>query len=255
MKEVTFHLEVFDGPLDLLLHLLSKNKVEITDIPIAEILEQYLAYIRQMQEFDLEVASEFITMAAQLMYIKSKMLLPVYQDEEAEDPRAGLVEALLEYQQFREAGTMLGDRSALGRDLFVKGQEVLEKDPTRVDYHYTYDTLTKAIETILQRSERKLPPPVTAFRGIIGREAVPVEDKIRDLIRWFTKQEVVCFEDVVLSAKSRSEVVAIFLAVLELSKTRKIHIEDGESGYLLTLAPAEAAAEEPEREEETHGPA
>ena len=77
MKEVTFHLEVFDGPLDLLLHLLSKNKVEITDIPIAKILEQYLAYIRQMQEFDLEVASEFITMAAQLMYIKSKMLLPV----------------------------------------------------------------------------------------------------------------------------------------------------------------------------------
>ena len=74
MKEVTFHLEVFDGPLDLLLHLLSKNKVEITDIPIAEILEQYLAYIRQMQEFDLEVASEFITMAAQLMYIKSKMM-------------------------------------------------------------------------------------------------------------------------------------------------------------------------------------
>ena len=98
MKEVTFHLEVFDGPLDLLLHLLSKNKVEITDIPIAEILEQYLAYIRQMQEFDLEVASEFITMAAQLMYIKSKMLLPVYQDEEADDPRAGLVEALLEYR-------------------------------------------------------------------------------------------------------------------------------------------------------------
>ena len=82
MKEVTFHLEVFDGPLDLLLHLLSKNKVEIQDIPIAEILDQYLSYIRQMQEFDLEIASEFITMAAQLMYIKSKMLLPVYARSE-----------------------------------------------------------------------------------------------------------------------------------------------------------------------------
>ena len=87
MKEVTFHLEVFDGPLDLLLHLLSKNKVEIQDIPIADILEQYLSYIRQMQEFDLEIASEFITMAAQLMYIKSKMLLPVYAEEPQEDPR------------------------------------------------------------------------------------------------------------------------------------------------------------------------
>lgn len=252
MKEVTFHLEVFDGPLDLLLHLLSKNKVEITDIPIAEILEQYLVYIRQMQEFDLEIASEFITMAAQLMYIKSKMLLPVYQDEEAEDPRAGLVEALLEYQQFREASNILADRSALGRDLFVKGQEVLEKDKTRIDYHYTYDTLAKAIETILQRSERKLPPPVTAFRGIVGREAVPVEDKIRDLIRWFTKQELVCFEDVVRSAASRSEIVAIFLAVLELSKTRKIHIEDSETGYILTLTPAENTVVQ-DREEGSNG--
>ena len=85
MKEVTFHLEVFDGPLDLLLHLLSKNKVEIKDIPIASILDQYLEYIRQMKEFDLEVASEFITMAAQLMYIKSKMLLPQEEPEDTEE--------------------------------------------------------------------------------------------------------------------------------------------------------------------------
>ena len=116
MKEVTFHLEVFDGPLDLLLHLLSKNKVEIKDIPIASILDQYLEYIRQMKEFDLEVASEFITMAAQLMYIKSKMLLPVYEDENQEDPRASLVEALLEYQRIKEAGSVLSLRAQIGRD-------------------------------------------------------------------------------------------------------------------------------------------
>ena len=125
MKEVTFHLEVFDGPLDLLLHLLSKNKVEIKDIPIAAILDQYLEYIRRMQEFDMEVASEFITMAAQLMYIKSKMLLPVYEDTAEEDPRAGLVEALLEYQRIKEAGSVLSLRAQIGRDIFVKGQEHL----------------------------------------------------------------------------------------------------------------------------------
>ena len=125
MKEVTFHLEVFDGPLDLLLHLLSKNKVEIKDIPIAAILDQYLEYIRRMQEFDMEVASEFITMAAQLMYIKSKMLLPVYEDTAEEDPRAGLVEALLEYQRIKEAGSVLSLRAQIGRDIFVKGQEPL----------------------------------------------------------------------------------------------------------------------------------
>ena len=126
MKEVTFHLEAFDGPLDLLLHLLSKNKVDIRDIPIAQILDQYLEYIQLMQEFDLEVASEFITMAAQLMSIKSKMLLPVYDDEPEEDPRAGLVEALLEYQRIKSAGTVLNSRAELGRDLFTRGQEPLE---------------------------------------------------------------------------------------------------------------------------------
>ena len=120
MKEVTFHLEVFDGPLDLLLHLLSKNKVEIKDIPIASILDQYLEYIRQMKEFDLEVASEFITMAAQLMFIKSKMLLPVYEDENEEDPRASLVEALLEYQRIKEAGSVLSLRAQIGVDLLYE---------------------------------------------------------------------------------------------------------------------------------------
>ena len=116
-------LEVFEGPLDLLLHLIEKNKIDIYDIPIVEITDQYLEYIQLMQEFDLEVASEFITMAAQLMYIKSKMLLPVYDDEPEEDPRAGLVEALLEYQRIKSAGTVLNSRAELGRDAFCIGKQ------------------------------------------------------------------------------------------------------------------------------------
>ena len=110
--------------------LLSKNKIEIRDINISDILEQYTAYLEQMEDMDLEVASEFITMAAQLMYIKSKMLLPVYEDEAEEDPRADLVEALLEYQRIKEAGSALSLRAQIGRDIFVKGQEQLEKDQT-----------------------------------------------------------------------------------------------------------------------------
>ena len=243
MKEVTFHLEVFDGPLDLLLHLLSKNKVEIKDIPIAQILEQYLEYIRQMQEFDLEVASEFITMAAQLMYIKSKMLLPVYEDENQEDPRAELVEALLEYQRIKEAGSVLSLRAQIGRDLFVKGQEPLEKEKTEFVGSYSYEVLTRALEDILQRAQRKLPPPVTAFQGIVGRETVPVDDKIAQIVQMFVHKPKLSFEQLVLSAQSRSEIVAIFLAVLELSKTRKIMIEDGEEGdCTLRLATREEQA-------------
>ena len=243
MKEVTFHLEVFDGPLDLLLHLLSKNKVEIKDIPIASILDQYLEYIRQMKEFDLEVASEFITMAAQLMYIKSKMLLPVYEDENQEDPRASLVEALLEYQRIKEAGSVLSLRAQIGRDLFVKGQEQLEKEKSAFIGSYSYEVLTRALEDILQRAQRKLPPPVTAFQGIVGRETVPVDDKIGEIVRLFVKKPKLSFEKLVLSAKSRSEIVAIFLAVLELSKTRKIMIEETEAGdCTLRLATEEEQA-------------
>ena len=243
MKEVTFHLEVFDGPLDLLLHLLSKNKVEIKDIPIASILDQYLEYIRQMKEFDLEVASEFITMAAQLMYIKSKMLLPVYEDENQDDPRASLVEALMEYQRIKEAGSVLSLRAQIGRDLFVKGQEQLEKEKSAFTGSYSYEVLTRALEDILQRAQRKLPPPMTGLQGIVGRETVPVDDKIGEIVRLFLKQPKLSFEKLVLSAKSRSEIVAIFLAVLELSKTRKIMIEETESGdCTLRLATKEEQA-------------
>lgn len=235
MKTVTFHLEQFEGPLDLLLNLIQKNKVNIYDIPISLVLEQYMDYIQTMREFDLEVAAEFITMAAQLMLIKSKMLLPVYEEDAPDDPRAGLVEALLEYQRFKQVGGYLSTRSELGRDLFVKPQERLEKNKVTV-YAYDSSVLARVIREILQRSERKLPPPVGAFSGIVGREPVPVADKIAALVRMFTRQRAVDFEQAVLECKDRSEIIALFLAVLELSKTRKICIEDLDGGYKLTLA-------------------
>ncbi len=236
MKEVTFHLEVFDGPLDLLLQLLSKNKVDIRDIPIADILEQYLEYIRRMQEFDLEVASEFITMAAQLMYIKSKMLLPTHQEEEGEDPREALVEALLEYQRFKELSSVLDSMSEIGRDLFVKQAEILEKDPSRVPINGTVEELIRAVEVIFQRTEIRLPPPVSSFAGIVEREEVSIEDKLSSLVSMFKNHRVINLEKLFLSQKSRPELVALFLAVLELSKDRKIIIEDTDLGYTLRLA-------------------
>lgn len=236
MNEVTFHLESFDGPLDLLLHLISKNKVEITDIPIAEILRQYLEYIKLMQEFDLDVASEFITMAAHLMQIKSKMLLPVYDEETEEDPRAQLVEQLLEYQRFKEAGGLLGEKSELGRDLYVRGQEPLEKDYTDIVYANTAEQLLKAIDDILQRAERRLPPPITAFKSIVGKESVPVGGRITHILHLFTKQESIKLEDLLLTSQSRSEIVAYFLAILELSKNGRVVLDYEEDDYYLRLS-------------------
>jgi segregation and condensation protein A len=177
------------------------------------------------------------------MYIKSKMLLPVYEDENQDDPRASLVEALMEYQRIKEAGSVLSLRAQIGRDLFVKGQEQLAKEKSAFNGSYSYEVLTRALEDILQRAQRKLPPPVTAFQGIVGRETVPVDDKIGEIVRLFVKQPKLSFEKLVLSAKSRSEIVAIFLAVLELSKTRKIMIEETKSGdCTLRLATKEEQA-------------
>jgi len=237
-QPVTFRLEVFEGPLDLLLHLISRSKVDIRDIPIALILEQYLEYIRQMQEFNLEVASEFITMAAQLMYIKSKMLLPVHDDAlPEEDPRAALVEALLEYQQFKEVSGVLAEMGEIGRDLFVKPAERLEKDPNRVPINGTVEQLMAAIEDILGRAETRLPPPASSFSGIVRQEDVPMGEKLAQLVALFRKRDRVDFEALVLESRSRSELVALFLAVLELSKDRKIIIEDKpQQGYILRLA-------------------
>lgn len=236
MNEVTFHLDSFDGPLDLLLHLISKNKVEITDIPIAEILRQYLEYIRVMQEFDLDVASEFITMAAQLMQIKSKMLLPVYEDEGEEDPRAQLVEQLLEYQRFKEAGGYLGDISEAGRDLYIRPQEHLDKDYSDVVYDHTAEQLLKAIDEIMQRAQRRMPPPITAFKSIVGKEAVPVNGRITHILHLFTKNETIKLETLLLSSKSRSEIVAYFLAILELSKNGRVVLDYEQDDYYLRLS-------------------
>ena len=235
MADVSFRLEVFEGPLDLLLHLLSKNKIEIKDSPIAEILTQYLAYIEQMREFDMEVAADFISMAAQLVYIKSKMLLPVYEEEDAEDPRAALIQALEEYQRIKQVSSRLGVMSEVGRDLYVRPQEPLDKKREQL-FRNTPQDLLRAIQDILERSDRKLPPPIRAFTGIVGREPVPVDRKIDLLIRRFKQHDLLDFSALVLESGSRSDIVALFLAVLELSKSRKIMIEGEEGQYYLRLA-------------------
>lgn len=128
-EKITFHLSAFDGPLDLLLHLIAKNKVNIYDIPISLILEQYMEILREAQEADMEVAGDFIAMAAQLMLIKSRMLLPKEKNEEdeEEDPRAMLVEQLLEYQRIREVQPYFKRHSDVGRDILTRPPEPIER--------------------------------------------------------------------------------------------------------------------------------
>lgn len=225
--KITFHLTAFDGPLDLLLHLIAKNKVNIYDIPISLILEQYIEILRGAQSADMEVAGDFIAMAAQLMLIKSRMLLPKEpKDDEDDDPRAQLVEQLLEYQRIREVQPFFREHSDAGRDFLTRPPEPLERKKT-FDGTLPPEKLPDAARRMLTRIGRKLPPPVSAFSGIVGRERVPVHTRITAILLRFRRRAKLNFRSLFDDTHSRSEIVATFLAVLELSKTRRIYI-DGE---------------------------
>lgn len=223
-------LEDFDGPLDVILQLLSKNKIEIQDIKIASILEQYLAYLDEMKRMDMEIASEFITMASHLMLIKTKMLLSAAEQQEALSEMELLIRSLEERQrkdaftQIKTAVAFLSQRSEIGLGLFTKGQEPFERDLT---YRYQHDPedLVRAMTAISERSERALPPPSTNFTGIVGREPYPVTKKAAEVLKKLLSHGVSAFRKLFRGNRSRSEIVATFLAVLELCRVKSVTLE------------------------------
>ncbi len=228
-----FHLDNFDGPLDLLLHLIAVNKVNIYDIPIAEILEQYMAVLDEAHAMDLDVAGDFVAMAAQLVYIKSKMLLPRAEEEEEEDPRTSLVELLLEYQRIKGVIPYFREKGEFGRDIFVKPPEDLRHGP--IEYRQTVRDLARAADRMLRKGKKRVPPSANAFQGIVGHEPFPVEVRITSILRRFFRSERLNFMRLFDDAKNRSEIVATFLAVLELSKTRRVMLEGEGEDMELTL--------------------
>ena len=233
MEQLKFSLEVFDGPLELLLHLISKNKVSIYDIPISLILEQYMEYIEDLKKMDLEVSSAFIEMAAQLMLIKSRMLLPKAEEEE-EDPRMSLAEALAEYKRYKAVlGKLREDQQNAGIT-YVRRTEHLEFDKKH-KLSYETETLTEAYRNVLRRSARALPPPLKSFHGIVGHQIASVPARILGVLRLLKRQMTCSFRSLFRSAKSRSEIVATFLAVLELSKSKHVEMESREDDLYLTF--------------------
>ena len=228
-------VEDFEGPLDVIFLLLSKNKIEIQDVSITAILEQYLAYLDEMKRLDMEIASEFITMASHLMLIKTKMLLSAAEAAEAQTELDLLRQSLVERQrrealeQIRMAVTVLEPRNEVGRCLFVKQPEPLRKDSTYRYRHEPQDML-RALDEIAERSQRRLPPPTVNFKGIVGKEPYPVTRKATELIRNLVLRGIERLKNLFKGSKTRSEIVATFLAVLELCKTNSVCLEDDTSG-------------------------
>ena len=231
----TEEMEDFEGPLDVILILLSKNKIEIQDVSITAILEQYLAYLDEMKRLDMEIASEFITMASHLMLIKTKMLLSAAEQAEAENELDLIRQSLLERQrkeameQIRTAITVLEPRNEIGRCLFTKEPEPLKRDQT-YRYRHEPEDLLRALEEIAERNRRRLPPPTVNFKGIVGKEPYPVTKKAGEILRNLVLRGVQRLKSLFKDSRSRSEMVATFLAILELCKTNSVCLEDDVSG-------------------------
>ena len=228
-------LEIFEGPLDLLLHLIKKNEVSITDIPIATITEQYLSTLELIQSLNLDVAGEFLVMAATLIHIKSRMLLPPGEEEDEEeeggDPREELIRRLLEYQRFKEAAEELEKREILRRDVFVRPSEVPDEMESVEFEGLSLFDLISALRHVLDRFPEERVHEVTL-------ERISVREKMSSLLDDLQRRGKVIFQSLFEAAVSRLEVVVTFLAMLELVKIRAIRIaqEEREGPIVIELA-------------------
>jgi segregation and condensation protein A len=227
-------LEIFEGPLDLLLHLIKKNEVSITDIPIAAITEQYLATLELMETLSLDLAGEFLVMAATLVHIKSRMLLPpdeteLEDEEEGGDPRDELVRRLLEYQRFKDAAGELERRDVLKRDVFVRSPEPPDDVETVGFESVSLFDLISALRAVLDRL-----PKDSVHQVVL--ETVSMREKMSLLLDDLHRRGKVVFQDLFAGAVSRLEVVVTFLAMLELVKIRAVKIWQEEAAGPIVIA-------------------
>ncbi|MEI3306047.1 MAG: segregation/condensation protein A [Dysosmobacter sp.] len=226
-------MQDFEGPLDLILYLLGKNKMEIQDISISLICDQYLQWLSQRQQMDLEVASEFVTMASHLVYIKTRMLLAI-EDEEAQSEMDALIQSLEErrrnenYTKIKAMAQRLAPMGEFGRNILTRDPEPVERGKVYL-YSQEPGDLILAMAEIRSRAERALPPPRSAFQDIVRHEPYPVESKAREIIQRLKLHGITSFRMLFRGNRSRSEVVATFLAVLELCRACIIHLAGSET--------------------------
>jgi segregation and condensation protein A len=228
MEKLSFRLPVFEGPLDALLYLISKNKLDIYDVSISELLEQYMAYLAAMSEMNLDMTSEFLEMASRLVEIKSAMLLP--KTESTENKREEFIKTLIEYQTCKlMAGALRGQ--AVGLDRFVRQPQPLERDEEYQRKHKA-DEMRMAVLSLGGRIKSRRPPTSQAFQGVVGRPVVSVMSRIVHVVRRLIRGGAKHFNSMFDDATGRSEAIATFLALLELVKSKKIVIDDADTVHI-----------------------
>ena len=240
-------LEIFEGPLDLLLHLIKQNEVDIYDIPIAKITEQYLEYMDMMKTLNLEVAGEFLLMAATLIHIKSKMLLPFSEEaseeeEEGGDPRQELIRRLLEYQKYKEASAQLEQMMILGRDTFTKGQ-MLAGDRFQICPQEEGGLVNLSLFDLLGALKEVLAKAPKTISFDVTLEHITIADRINFIMELLGKEKSITFFSLFPSDSSRAMIVTTFLAMLELTKMKMIRIYQSEQDGVIRLYVPEISSE------------
>lgn len=233
MQEVVFTADKFEGPLDLLLHLISKNKLNIVDISLAQITDQYFAYIKRWQNDNIEFSSEFLVVASELLYIKSKYLLPKHEEEEpsAEEQKQGLLARLKEYRTFRLCAQRMKERQFEGKYLFFRLAEALKFEKKPMD-SMEKERLTAALFRLAERKAALRPPDKETVKEAFVQKPVSIFSKVKDILKTMKRKTKMKYRE--LFRGSRSERVASFLALLELIKLNRVVFADEGDELILT---------------------
>lgn len=223
MESINFKLEAFEGPLDLLLSLIEKNKIDIYDIEISPLAEQFIAYIKEAEKINISLTADFLEMASHLMYIKSRSLLP-RQEEDEEDAKLALENMLLEYAKYKKAASILKPKY-IGNLVFCR--EFMNEELPRIDNETDLEPILikDAYKRILLRNSKRQAIPMSAFKKIVGHKIVSVASKLIFVLKTLVKKGRTSFLSLFAKSEGRSETVAIFLAVLELLRHGRIDIE------------------------------
>ncbi len=217
-------LDSFEGPLDLLLYLIRKQNLDILNIPVADITRQYMSYVELMRAANLDLAAEYLVMAALLGEIKSRMLLPKPKkdDEDEEDPRAALVRRLQEYERFSEAANKLDDRPRLERDIFAASAPFEDQDPPQVVAQVSLEQLVNAYQSVVERAEANA-------NMLVSREMLSMRERMTNILTLLQKQDYVRFEELFTHEEGRLGVVVTFIALLELFRDDMLVVVQNEA--------------------------
>ncbi|PKM98326.1 MAG: segregation/condensation protein A [Elusimicrobia bacterium HGW-Elusimicrobia-3] len=238
MSAIDIHLENFEGPLDLLMHLIKKNNLDIYDIPISQITAEYLQYLEVMKSLNLDVAGDFLVMAATLMQIKAKMLLPAPEAAEGEngpDPRGALVSMLEEYQRYKEASKEMNTRFSKFKDAFYRGSPVFTSEEKYLDLDFY--ALMDAVKRAFERAEPSREVEADQF---------PIESRVAKIEKMLEGRDWLILDEIFASEKKRLGVITCFMALLELIKQHKIVVSQDEAYSEVRIYPAPVSVPAPE---------